>query len=509
MLRLTATVLLTLCLPYSLWAQNTEYDIAYIWDSSLENVLDYQEQLSEVFEGDELLRFQIVGRDKGQYGIIYNLNGNALTALQTSIKHSAILQREGLAECRAVEDRGYHELYNVSYGFGPNLEALKKDYNRIYSYLGEEVGKKLYIMQANAQSYSLVYRRMGDRASTNTVARRHARLLKSKRIDTSITPEVNSPVVYGESSHLSEATETPDVIQPVELDEEQEALAAHRVNRSIVALTPRMVKKTYALPTPSTPYFEKNIEELIEKLRRKGSLARDERTSWVVYDLSREESLVTINTNQVFQAASMVKPFISLAFFHQVREGKLLYGPRSRRNMEAMIQHSNNASTNWVIKMAGGPARCQEILRKHYSHIFKGTRIVEYIPPGGRTYKNSAIPSDYIRFLQALWKSKLPYSKEMRRLMSLPGRDRLYDGTPIPRGTIVYNKTGSTAHLCGDMGILVLRGKNGKSHPYAIVGIIEKSSRAKNYGAWMRTRGNVIRQVSTLVYEEMKNKYRL
>ena len=177
--------------------------------------------------------------------------------------------------------------------------------------------------------------------------------------------------------------------------------------------------------------------------------------------------------------------------------------------MEAMIQHSNNASTNWIIKMAGGPARCQGILRKYYGHIFKGTRIVEYIPPGGRTYKNSAIPSDYIRFLQALWNNELPYSKEIRRLMSLPGRDRLYDGTPIPRGTIVYNKTGSTAHLCGDMGILVLRGKNGRRHPYAIVGIIEKSSRARNYGTWMRTRGNVIRKVSTLVYEQIKNHYRL
>ncbi len=509
MLRLAATVLFTLFMPHCLWAQNTEYDLVYIWDSSLENVLDYQEQLSEVFEREETLRFQIVGRGKDEYGIIYDLNGSALTALQTAIKHSAILHQEGLAECRAVEDHGYYELYNVSYGFGPNLEALKKSYNRIYSYLGEEVGKKLYVMQADAENYSLVYRRMGDRVSTNTVARRHARLLKSQRIDTSITPEINSPVVYGESSHLSEARQSQDVSDPAAQDKEQETRTAHQVNRSMVALTPRMVKKTYDLPTPPASHFEKNIEGLIGELRRKGSLASDERTSWVVYDLTREENLATINTDQVFQAASMVKPFISLAFFHQVREGKLLYGPRSRRNMEAMIQYSNNASTNWIIKMAGGPGRCQEILRNHYSHIFKGTSIVEYIPPGGRTYKNSAIPSDYIRFLQALWKNELPYSKEMRRLMSLPGRDRLYDGTPIPRGTIIYNKTGSTAHLCGDMGILVLRGRNGRSYPYAIVGIIEKSSRARDYGTWMRTRGNVIRQVSTLVYEEMRNKYRL
>ena len=93
--------------------------------------------------------------------------------------------------------------------------------------------------------------------------------------------------------------------------------------------------------------------------------------------------------------------------------------------------------------------------------------------------------------------------------MSLPGRDRLYDGTPIPQGTLVYNKTGSTAHLCGDMGILVPRDRNGKRYPYIVVGVIQRDSRPKNYGNWMLTRGNVIRQVSTLVYEEMKRQYRL
>jgi beta-lactamase class A len=229
----------------------------------------------------------------------------------------------------------------------------------------------------------------------------------------------------------------------------------------------------------------------------------------MVYDLTKRKSLVDINADQLFQAASMIKPFVALAFFHQVKGGKLLYGPKSRRKMEAMIQRSNNPSTNWVMRVAGGPSRCEEILRAYYGHIFKNTRIVEYIPAGGKTYKNRALPSDYIRFLQALWNNELPYGKEIRRLMSLPGRDRLYNGTPIPQGTLVYNKTGSTAYLCGDMGILVPRDKKGRRYPYALVGIIERTSRPKNYGRWMLTRGNVIRKVSTLVYEEMKKQYKL
>ncbi len=177
--------------------------------------------------------------------------------------------------------------------------------------------------------------------------------------------------------------------------------------------------------------------------------------------------------------------------------------------MELMIQRSNNKATNWVMRMAGGPLRCNEILQTYYGDIFKNTVITEYIPTGGRTYKNVALPSDYVRFLEALWDNELPYSKEIRRLMSLPGRDRLYDNTSIPQGTLVYNKTGSTAHLCGDMGILVPRDKSGNRYPYALVGIIQRDSRPDNYGNWKFARGNVIRQVSTLVYQEMKKQYRL
>ena len=136
-------------------------------------------------------------------------------------------------------------------------------------------------------------------------------------------------------------------------------------------------------------------------------------------------------------------------------------------------------------------------------------RVREYIPPGGKTYKNSALPQDYVQFLKALWNKDLPYSEEMLRVMSLPGRDRIFWGTDVPRGTLVYNKTGSTAHLCGDMGILVTRTKNGQRVPYAIVGIVERPSVPQNYKQWMHHGGGVIREFSTLVYEEMKRKYNL
>ena len=505
------TVLLSV--PEPLFSKPVQYDIAYIWDDDLNNVLDYQNQLEEILGPEAAPHLRIVGRKDGGYGIVYDHNGTALSSAKLMVKHSELLRSQGLSECFAVEDNGYFELYNVSYGLGPNLEDMKKRYARVYNYLGDEVGKNLYIEQTDKNNYTLIYRRRSDRSSTYRVARKHAKLLKRKKISTTIIAEKNNPVVFGESSHLDEeqdispaekvAATTPSP-RPRTLPKVVEETA-----KSKPTVTPPLPRPEEVALAPARGDFEASIERFIKEQRRAGRLSSNEKTGWMVYDLTSGKSLVDINANQVFQAASMIKPFVALAFFHRVKEGTLKYGPKSRRNMELMIQRSNNPATNWVMRMAGGPAEVDRLLRSHYGSIFKNTRIVEYIPAGGRTYKNSALPSDYIRFLQALWSNKLPYGKEIRRLMSLPGRDRLYNGTPIPRGTLVYNKTGSTARLCGDMGILVAKDRKGNRYPYALVGIIERDTRASNYGNWMLTRGNVIRQVSTLVYKELKKQYQL
>ena len=94
--------------------------------------------------------------------------------------------------------------------------------------------------------------------------------------------------------------------------------------------------------------------------------------------------------------------------------------------------------------------------------------------------------------------------------MSLPGHDRLYDGAPsIPKCTQVMNKTGTTAQLCGDFGILIAQSQKGDRVPYAIVGIIEKSCSATGYSAWVAARTRVIRSVSDLAYQTLKKHYGL
>jgi beta-lactamase class A len=259
-------------------------------------------------------------------------------------------------------------------------------------------------------------------------------------------------------------------------------------------------------PGTGTPREIRNLEAAVDAyikgLRRKGQISEDERTAWSVYDFTTGEKLVTINEEAQFQAASLIKPFVAAAFFHRVENKELIYGPKSRRHMERMIHYSNNPSTNWVMRQVGGPQAVQRILEQHYPGIFRATSIVEYIPAGGRTYRNKASARDYSRFLYALWKGNIAGSREIKRLMSLPGPDRIFTGAEsVPVGTQVLNKTGSTARLCADMGILNVQGPDGKRYPYTLIGIIEKQDRASNYTTWIRSRAEVIRDVSDIVYE--------
>jgi hypothetical protein len=256
--------------------------------------------------------------------------------------------------------------------------------------------------------------------------------------------------------------------------------------------------------------LEMQIETYIKGLRSKGTLSANQRTAWVVHDLSTQTKLVSINENVPMQAASMIKPLLALAFFHQVKSGRLAYGPVSRRHMELMIQKSNNASTNWVMRQVGGPAATKKLLAAHYPGLCRHLHLVEYIPADGRTYRNLASASDYAVFLTALWRKQLPHSSEILRLMALEGPDRLVDkANKIPAGTVIYNKTGSTAMCCGDMGILVARDRKGGSHPYLIVTIIDCKSPVRSYSSWISRCSQILGEVSNMTYLTMRQRHAL
>jgi len=243
------------------------------------------------------------------------------------------------------------------------------------------------------------------------------------------------------------------------------------------------------------------IEDYIDQMRESGMIEPDETTAWLVYDLSKKKELVLVNENLSLQSASMVKPLVALAFFHKVKQGELPYDDKSKRYLRLMIQRSRNYATNWIMQQIGGPQIVDSLLKDHYGDIFRQTEIVEYIPPGGTTYKNRASASDYNRFLYALWNNELPYSQEIKELMSLPkGTSALGD---FPAGAKVMHKTGNTARLCGDIAILEAEGMKG-SCAYTLISIIEKEQSATYYAGWRRTKKSVIREGANIVHDFMK-----
>lgn len=259
--------------------------------------------------------------------------------------------------------------------------------------------------------------------------------------------------------------------------------------------------------------LQNRVNSYIQGLRRAGRIPRDERTAWSVYDFTTSTKLVSINEERPLQAASMIKPFVAQGYFYQHTADRrsFPYDERTRQRMTAMIRDSSNSETNYFITRAGGsPSGLDHLLRQRAGGVFQQTRIVEYIPQGGRTYRNHASARDYSRFLYAIWNDRLPLCQEVLYHMGLPNGDRILQGaTGIPAGTELYHKTGSTARLCGDMGIVVARGRDGKRYAYTFIGIIDKTRRTNSYTSWVRDRGNVLREVSSIVYAFMKQRHNL
>jgi beta-lactamase class A len=252
--------------------------------------------------------------------------------------------------------------------------------------------------------------------------------------------------------------------------------------------------------------LEAKIDRYIKSLRQGNTLSVTDRTSFVVYDISMQKKVVSINEDDFRMAASLIKNFVMLAYFHQVKYNRLQHTNTNRIHLRRMIQNSSNSSTNYFIRLLGGPSKVTRILTHNYSY-FDRTRIVEYIPSGGRTYRNMTSAHDLNRFYNQLWLGNLPYSDKMKYYLGLPNRDRIYTDTCIPQGVKVYDKTGTVYGMVGDSGILVIKDPKGSERAYAFTGMIEdrtrtrSSNRTQSFSSWVSTRCDILRRVSEGVYE--------
>ena len=358
--------------------------------------------------------------------------------------------------------------YDVSYFWSADRTEAFGRKDAVGRILGPRVERHMRVVKSG-DGYVLVYLRRGDEERARMAAAAHTRLLHRRGLGEAAAVPSQHWVEVSEDGVLAGAGE-------------------------------ESVDAAEAAQTAEKRRIEELIDEYVKELRRHGRLTPDERTAWSVYDFTTGEKLVEINADLQLQAASLVKPFVALAFFHEAAQGRQQYDEEARRQLERMIQRSSNSATNWVMKKLGGPAAVQRLLKERYGGILESVEIVEYIPAGGRTYRNKASAGDYSRFLLALWRGELPDSDEIKRLMALPKRDRISTRTEVPEDTEVYSKTGSTRHLCGDMGVLQTKGADGRQYAYTLIGIIEKRQPARHYNRWLRARGNIIREISSLVY---------
>lgn len=259
--------------------------------------------------------------------------------------------------------------------------------------------------------------------------------------------------------------------------------------------------------------LQQAVNQRIRQMREQGLISADEKTAWTVTDLRTRNTLVSLNANESLQAASLVKPLVIQAYLmcHHKKD-PVLY-PLSERvvkEMREMIVSSNNEFTNHIIKRLGGPQGVQWMLKKEAPQVFRDIQIVEYIPEGGRTYRNRASAADYDRFLQALWSNSLPGAQQLLAMMAIPNPDRIRSKTQfVSKSATVFDKTGSTAMLCGNTGIIECRDASGNTYPYTFTGIIEKSIRVENYAGWITSRSNRMRDISDLVYQHFARQYPL
>lgn len=499
-------------------AADGSWDISYLWAPDLDAVLDYRERVAGALGPDVAKDLTVVRGRSGNWGLIYDRSGtDAATARQVAARHDALLRKAlGGSEVLAttVKDEGYARASNVGYGVVASMAAARERFDTVARMLGPDVHRELVIEQPSATRWQVVYKRLGDADSTARVARRHAQLLAGKGIPASAVPERHLDPVWGAGSGAEEA-------EPVQTRATASLAAATIAPAQTAAVLSKAVARHKSaaerarsgdkpLPASNDSALRNAINAHVQAWRRRGVIEADETTAWYVHTLHDDRTWCAINADKPLQCASMVKPLVALAFMHQVKAGKLIYGPKSRTRHEWMIQRSHNGYTNWAMKQVGGPAAVQRILKGSYGHLFKHVQVVEYIPYYGRTYKNRCSAQDYVRFLRALWKDELPHSTELKRLMALPGRDRLKTGAPaVPAYVKVMNKTGTTSHACGDFGILVGRSRSGKQVPYAICGIVEKKSRAPSFSRWQIDRGRVIRSVSNLTWGVLRQHYDL
>ncbi len=381
--------------------------------------------------------------------------------------------------------------YDVSYFWGKKQRSASAYASKVKQALGPTIAKQIKVVQNRKGLYGVIYDRDGNYETTRRVAANHAKLLRQAGVTQAKGSDAAFPIP--DQDYSARQRTTPKKQNPTPQRPKQQ-----RPNQQ----SPNPLQ--FDITVDSN--LEADIDRYIKGLRFRGVLANTDKTSFVVYDVTKQKKVVSINEDQTMMAASLIKNFIMLAYFHEVKYKRLEHTNANRLKLRQMIQRSANTSTNYFIRLLGGPSGVERILKWNYP-FFEKTRIVEYIPTNGRTYRNMTSARDLNKFYNQLWLGNLPYSNKMKYYLGLPNGDRMHDKTCIPSNVRVYHKTGTVYGLVGDSGILAIIDSQGKQRAYVFTGLIEDQTKTNNrnrseaFWSWVGRRSDTLRRVSEAVYE--------
>ena len=382
--------------------------------------------------------------------------------------------------------------YDVSYFWGSKQQSAEAYASKVKQVLGPDIAKQIKVVRNAKGQYGVIYNQDGNYERIRRVAMNHAKLLYQAGVTKAKGYDAAFPIP---DQHYPSASSKGPSSKP-------------KPKPSVPSKKPPSKQRPQPQRLDATldSNLEASIDRYIKGLRFKGILANTDRTSFVVYDVTKQKKVVSINEDQTMMAASLIKNFIMLAYFHEVKHKRLEHTAENRLKLRQMIQRSANTSTNYFIRLLGGPRGVERILKWNYPY-FKKTRIVEYIPVNGRTYRNTTSAHELNIFYNQLWLGNLPYSNKMKYYLGLPNGDRIHDKTCIPSNVRVYHKTGTVYGLVGDSGVLAIIDSQGKQRAYIFTGMIEDQTKTSNrnrseaFWSWVGRRSNTLRRVSEAVYE--------
>ncbi len=257
-------------------------------------------------------------------------------------------------------------------------------------------------------------------------------------------------------------------------------------------------------------------------------------------DLRTGEYLVDFNCDRQQMVASANKIPIMIAYFHQVKEGKLQ--DDQEKTLEKMIRESHNPSTNNILALIGngnssrGALLANDILK---SYGFPQTAI-EAIPGGGRTLGNKSTAGELNTMLAWIYnpslnpdeKKRFPYSQKMKRILgldSLPGHsNRLTDGEdnciptdpsymehPVGAYVTIFDKTGYLKGANVNSAVIEAHFKTDKGDltvPYALTLAVQdvQAKQDKVFGngdLWGGIKSKQMRQDSQIIFWRLYKKY--